>query len=61
MHSLPAIYGRQHLVRQVDDAHLLIVRERLVVAHDERLPEVAAEKDVAEPSAFQCRGSATGS
>src|SRR5450759_1666742 len=49
---LLAIERSELLVGQVEDPHLLVVGERLVVAHNEGLPEMLSKQDIAEPPAF---------
>ena len=60
VYFLPAIERRQLFVRQIEDAHRLLVRERLVEAQNEGLPEVAADQQVAEPSPFDRLRSTSG-
>src|SRR4051812_44809414 len=57
---LTTIQGRELLVGQVDDAHLLVVGKGLVDPDDERLPESTAEENVGEPAPFDRGGATTG-
>src|SRR3954468_4783481 len=58
MDRLLAVKRRELFVGKVDDPHLLLVSERLVDAEHERLPEMAADQKIAEPSAFDRLGAA---
>ena len=51
-YGLLAVERSELFVGQVDDAHLLVIGERLVEAHNEGLPEAAPEQNIAEPPAF---------